>query len=251
MGECREWKWNPRPYSGVMDERLAQFGPTGCAVLEGIVDHAVVAALREACEPLLMGERGPKPGVRRVLERAPKVWEIVRASPIVPLARGVAGDKAQVVRSILFDKTEQTNWLVPWHQDATIAVREHLEVPGFGPWSMKDGEAHCRPPRNILDGVLVLRVHLDDVGADNGPLRVVPGSHAAGLLPAAEVDRVAKEATYLECCTKAGGVVLMRPHSVHASPKATRPQRRRVLHLEWSVDELPGGLAWAEVVSDR
>jgi ectoine hydroxylase-related dioxygenase (phytanoyl-CoA dioxygenase family) len=234
-----------------MDERLAQFGPTGCAVLEGIVDHAVVAALREACEPLLMGERGPKPGVRRVLERAPKVWEIVRASPIVPLARGVAGDKAQVVRSILFDKTEQTNWLVPWHQDATIAVREHLEVPGFGPWSMKDGEAHCRPPRNILDGVLVLRVHLDDVGADNGPLRVVPGSHAAGLLPAAEVDRVAKEATYVECCTKAGGVVLMRPHSVHASPKATRPQRRRVLHLEWSVDELPGGLAWAEVVSDR
>jgi ectoine hydroxylase-related dioxygenase (phytanoyl-CoA dioxygenase family) len=234
-----------------MDERLAQFDHAGCAVLEGIVDPAVVIALREACEPLLMGERGPRPGVRRVLERAPKVWEIVRASPIVPLAREVAGPRANVVRSILFDKTEQTNWLVPWHQDATIAVKERVDVPGFGPWSVKDGEAHCRPPRNILDGVLVLRVHLDDVGADNGPLRVVPGSHVGGLLPAAEVDRVAGAMACVECCTKAGGVVLMRPHSVHASPKATRPMRRRVLHLEWSADELPGGLAWAEVMAER
>lgn len=234
-----------------MDERIAQFHHTGCAVLDGIVDAPTVAELREACEPLLMGERGPRPGVRRVLERAPKVWEIVRASPIVSLARGVAGAQAQVVRSILFDKTEMTNWLVPWHQDATIAVKERVDVPGFGPWSVKDGEAHSRPPRNILDGVLVLRVHLDDVGADNGPLRVVPGSHAEGLLPAAEVDRVAGAMAYVECCTKAGGVVLMRPHSVHASPKAIRPARRRVLHLEWSADELPGGLEWAEVMAER
>jgi hypothetical protein len=31
------------------------------------------------------------------------------------------------------------------------------------------------PPAEILDKMLTLRVHLDDCGEENGPLRVIPG----------------------------------------------------------------------------
>jgi hypothetical protein len=229
-----------------VDEALERFKLTGCAVLDAFVPESTVASLREACESLLTGEHGPRPGVRRVLARSPSVGAILRDSPIPTLARRTAGDQARIVRSILFDKTAQTNWLVPWHQDASIALRERLDVEGFGPWSVKDGEVHCQPPVAILDGVLVLRIHLDAVGPDNGPLRVVPGSHLHGLLRQADLDRAVSESHHIECCTGTGGVVLMRPHSVHSSPKATRPSRRRVLHLEWSASELPVGLVWAE-----
>lgn len=229
--------------------RVREFQTSGCLVLDRFVEAGTIDSLRAACEPLLAGEQGrAKPGVRRVLHRAPEIERLVRDSAVVDLIREFAGEGARIVRSILFDKTPETNWLVPWHQDATIAVRERRDVEGFGPWSVKDGEAHCRPPRAILDSVLVLRVHLDAVGPTGGPLRVIPGSHAQGLLSGSEVDRIAAESRTVECCTDSGGVVLMRPHSIHASPKAQQPSRRRVLHLECTTVNLPHGLEWAEGV---
>ncbi|MDE1176693.1 MAG: hypothetical protein PW789_08795 [Edaphobacter sp.] len=51
----------------------------------------------------------------------------------------ILGDEAFPVRGILFDKQDGANWKVPWHQDVTIAVREHVEADGYGPWSMKAG----------------------------------------------------------------------------------------------------------------
>lgn len=158
----------------------------------------------------------------------------------------LAGSKARIVRSILFDKSAGSNWLVPWHQDATIAVRERRDAPGFGPWSIKEGVPHCRPPRDVLESLVVIRVALDACGPANGPLQMVPGSHKDGLLtPAALSARVA-EGPVIECCTGAGGVVLMRSHTVHSSAKAIVPSRRRVLHLEVTPMVLPAGLQWAE-----
>jgi hypothetical protein len=43
-----------------------------------------------------------------------------------------------------------------------------------------------------------------------------------------------------------GGVLLMRPLLLHASQKATRPARRRVIHLEYAACDLPSGLDWNE-----
>jgi ectoine hydroxylase-related dioxygenase (phytanoyl-CoA dioxygenase family) len=223
-----------------------EFERLGYLVLDPFIGAAGVEALRGACDPLLDGASGARPGVRRVLHRAPQVEHIVKQLPIAELATEIIGAGAKIVRSILFDKTPETNWLVPWHQDATIAVREKREVEGFGPWSLKDGEPHCRPPRAVLDGLLVIRVHLDAVPAGNGPLRIIPGSHAFGLLESSAVDRCVEEGPMVECCTEAGGVVVMRPHTVHSSPKAQLPGRRRVLHIEWSASELPDGLEWAE-----
>jgi ectoine hydroxylase-related dioxygenase (phytanoyl-CoA dioxygenase family) len=61
-------------------------------------------------------------------------------------------------------------------------VREQRDVPGWGPWSTKDGVLHVRPPAEVMARMLAVRVHLDDCGESDGPLRVLPGSHKHGLL---------------------------------------------------------------------
>jgi hypothetical protein len=38
----------------------------------------------------------------------------------------------------------------------------------------------------------------------------------------------------------------MRPLLLHASSPAREPVRRRVVHLEYAADPLPGGVEWFE-----
>jgi len=152
------------------------------------------------------------------------------------------------VRSILFNNSATNNWLGPWHQDATIAVKSRCEVAGFAPWSIKEGEHHCRRSPEILANILVVRIHLDPCGESNGPLRVVPRSHRFGLVEAKQLDSLVETGPHITCTVDEGGLVVMRPHTMHASSRATQPARWRVLHLEFCAKELPSPLRWAEEV---
>jgi hypothetical protein len=148
------------------------------------------------------------------------------------------------VRAILFDKNPAANWTVPWHQDRSIAVRERLEVPGFGPWSTKAGVVHVQPPVEILRQMITLRFHLDPCGRDNGPLRVIPATHRHIMDPR-EIDRTVAEQEQTICATTAGGLIAMRPLLLHASSSSRMPAHRRVVHVEFGPQTLPGGLQWA------
>jgi Phytanoyl-CoA dioxygenase (PhyH) len=77
-------------------------------------------------------------------------------------------------------------------------------------------------------------------------MRVLPGSHADGRLdPAAIATWTARAYTHaVDCLVPAGGVVVMRPLLLHASAPGTGPGHRRVIHLEYAAETLPGGLAW-------
>jgi ectoine hydroxylase-related dioxygenase (phytanoyl-CoA dioxygenase family) len=85
-----------------------------------------------------------------------------------------------------------------------------------------------------LERVVALRLHLDPCTEDNGPLRVIEGSHLAGLLSDAEVLRYANERPQQTCVVECGGVLAMRPLLIHASSKATSADPRRVLHIEYA-----------------
>jgi len=156
----------------------------------------------------------------------------------------VLGPGAFAVRGILFDKTPDANWKVPWHQDLSIAVKEQIEVSGFGPWSLKAGVVHVQPPTGVLESMLAVRLHLDDCGPANGPLRVLSGTHRFGRLEAGSIERLRGEFNEVTCPVASGGALLMRPLILHASSAAKEPGRRRVVHLEFAAAELPGGLEW-------
>lgn len=149
-----------------------------------------------------------------------------------------------MVRSILFNKSDQANWRVAWHQDLTIAVAEKAELEGYSAWSVKEGVLHVQPPEEILEHMLTVRVHLDPADETNGALWVSPGSHRFGRVPASEAAALAgRNGKYL-CAVNAGDAVLMSPLILHASRKATSGIPRRVIHLEFAGVSLPEPLAW-------
>jgi hypothetical protein len=151
------------------------------------------------------------------------------------------------VRAVLFDKSTENNWAVAWHQDRTIAVRSRVESEGFGPWSSKAGVAHVEPPFAILAGMVTLRLHLDDCGPDNAPLIVAIGSHGLGRVAAAEAAGHANRGEILACHARIGDVWLYATPILHASERAARPSRRRVLQIDFAASDLPAGLEWAGI----
>jgi ectoine hydroxylase-related dioxygenase (phytanoyl-CoA dioxygenase family) len=150
------------------------------------------------------------------------------------------------VRGIFFDKSAEANWLVTWHQDLTLAVRERCEVPGFGPWSVKEGVPHVQPPAECLQQMITVRLHLDDADESNGALRVLPGSHAQGRLSPEGIGEWRERVPEVTCVVRAGGALLMRPLLLHASGRSVSERHRRVLHLEYAGFDLPAGLEWHE-----
>lgn len=190
-------------------------------------------------------------GIRALSAKSVVFRELIESHEFRAIAAGVLGPACFPVRTILFDKTPDANWDVPWHQDATIAVASRpdnlADAPGFGPWSIKEGVHHVQPPAGVLERMLTLRLHLDDCPEDNGALRVVPGSHAHGFIDEGAIKREECEARSRTLAVPAGGLVVMRPLTLHASRKATRPAHRRVVHVEFAVDALPYGLEWARL----
>lgn len=227
---------------------LAHLDAHGFALVPGVVGedavHALLAALGDADEAEGVRRRENVYAIRNLLEAVPAVAELARSPEVRTLVEPVLGPEAFAVRGILFDKTPDANWKVAWHQDLTIAVRERREVEGFGPWSEKAGVVHVQPPAAVLERMVTVRLHLDPCGPENGPVQVIPGSHRAGRLSADDVQRWRAERDAIPACIGAGGVLLMRPLLLHASSPSTAPAHRRVIHLEFAADALPGGLEW-------
>lgn len=190
---------------------------------------------------------GPVAGVgRRSLLLDPKVRTLANSPRILNLVRPHLRQDPISVRGIYFDKSPGTNWLVAWHQDLTLAVRERHEVPGFGPWSIKDGVPHVQPPSGLLEQMLTVRIHLDPCDARNGALGVIPGSHTLGRLDPGQIEALCAEREEVLCEAGAGDVLLMRPLLLHASAKSQTSAHRRVMHLEYAGFDLPSPLKWAE-----
>jgi hypothetical protein len=190
-----------------------------------------------------LGARG---GLRDAFRLVPAARHLAVSGPLWHLASAVLGPNCAAVRAIIFDKTPGANWKISWHQDLTVAVQHRIEVPGFGPWSTKAGVLHVQPPAAVLEHMLTLRLHLDDCGPTNGPVRVLAGSHRSGRLIGAAVDRWREEHAAQECIAARGEVLAMRPLLLHASSPAASPAHRRVLHIEYAGAELSGGLEWHE-----
>lgn len=151
------------------------------------------------------------------------------------------------VRAVLFDKTAETNWALGWHQDRVIVVDRRIELEGFGPWTRKDGRLHVAPPMAVLEAMVTLRLHLDPCGPDNAPLKIALGSHRLGRVAAVDAAGVALRLPVAECLAARGDVWTYATPILHASDRARRPARRRVLQVDYASRPLPGGLEWAGI----
>jgi ectoine hydroxylase-related dioxygenase (phytanoyl-CoA dioxygenase family) len=206
----------------------------GFAVVPGLFSSDCMDRLLDAVDRL--APRRSRAGIRHALGFAP-VAGMARQTQVIALARGVLGLKVFPFRATLFDKSPQSNWLVVWHQDTALPLRERVEAPGWGPWSMKEGVPYAHAPAAALSQVLALRIHLDDSTAGNGPLRVLPRTHLLGVLSDDRLHELSTQIAPVDCVVPKGGVVAMRPLVVHASSKSQTDAPRRVLHIEYAATD--------------
>lgn len=227
---------------------LEEIEENGFALRENILSPSeidrLLAALDQINRPGTLRRRNVVFAIRNLLEDSPEVRALANSTAIRALVEPILGPEAFPVRGILFDKIADANWKVPWHQDATIAVQERIETDGFGPWSIKSGVLHVQPPVKILENMLSVRMHLDPCRAENGALRVIPGSHSHGRILEDQTAKIREQSTEFICESGPGGALLMRPLLLHASSQSLIPNHRRVIHLDFAAVPLPNGLRW-------
>jgi hypothetical protein len=223
------------------DKPALHFERDGAELSAGAAAIAL-AALRNALAPLPSDRAGVR--INGVDALRPL---LAVDGPIGSIAAATLGPDSRAVRAILFDKTPEMNWSLGWHQDRTISVVKRVDVDGFGPWTRKQGMIHVAPPFELLHTMVTLRVHLDDVPATNAPLLIAPGAHRFGYVPVADIDAVVRTCGIIACAAHAGDVWRYATPILHASEAATQPVHRRVLQIDYSARELPGGLQWLGV----
>jgi len=230
---------------------LEGFERDGFTIVPGVVDRLAVGELLDALSALVpggaaLGRGGRVYASRDLLGASPRVRALAASAATRTLVEPVLGPNAFAVRGLLFDKTPEANWMVPWHQDLTVAVKARADAPGFGPWTVKTGVPHVQPPADVLGRMVSVRVHLDDCRAGCGPLRVVPGSHRQGRLNVEQTRAWLERVAPVACPVPQGGALVMRPLILHASSASDDPGHRRVIHLEYAADPLPSGVEWWE-----
>jgi ectoine hydroxylase-related dioxygenase (phytanoyl-CoA dioxygenase family) len=215
----------------IVADVAAEYFARGFAVIEQVFARDEMSAVQEELANARL--QRSRAGARHILGNE-TVAQLASDSRLMTIARHVLGSEAHPFRATLFDKSPTSNWLVVWHQDTALPLRERRELPGWGPWSVKEGVVYAHAPAAALEQVLALRVHLDDSTDNNGPLRVLPGTHTMGVLTDDAVGRLATEINAVDCLVTAGGVVAMQPLIVHASSKSLIEMPRRVLHIEYA-----------------
>jgi ectoine hydroxylase-related dioxygenase (phytanoyl-CoA dioxygenase family) len=202
----------------------------GFAILpEVLLPHEAQSLIDELDQSTL---RRTKAGIRHAL-KCSAVAPLARDPRLIHIAREILGQDALPFRATLFDKSPQSNWLVVWHQDTALPLRERQDTPGWGPWSVKDGVTYAHAPASALCRVVALRIHLDDSTEHNGPLRVLPRTHTQGVLSDDAIHALAAKIEPVDCLAPRGGVLVMKPLLVHASSKSQMEMPRRVLHIEY------------------
>lgn len=216
----------------------------GYAMLRGVFSVPDLADLREKADVLLestasgvLCNRGVPYAVRNLLTLWPEIAKTVWDSSLRHHLVAVLGNDCALVRAILFDKPIDHAWSLPWHKDLTIALKSRPRSPSFSRLSRKSGVIHCEAPTEVLTSMLTIRIHLDDVTEENGPPRVVAGTHTEGRTVRATIPVV-------PIFADAGDVLMMRPLLTHRSERGLAQRRRRVLHIECAAHPDLGGVEW-------
>ena len=201
-----------------------------------MIDEGVLSG--DECEQLLTAiafasfPRG-RAGSRHLMSQ-PEVMRIARDPRMLRIAGFVLGSDPVPYRATLFEKSGVANWLVVWHQDTALPLQSQFDLPGWGPWSRKAGIVYAHAPSWALSRIVALRLHLDGSTIENGPLRILPGTHTFGVMSDGEVSNLARSRAHVECIVQRGGVMAMSPLLVHSSGKAISDAPRRVLHIEYA-----------------
>lgn len=192
--------------------------------------------------------------IRNLLGEIPILQTILKNAQLQKLLEShFSKQDYRCIKAIYFDKPPQSNWVVNWHQDLTINVKEKplpsptlIEVTHFRNWVQKSGFWSVQPPLEYLQNIVTVRLHLEDCLAENGALKVLKGSQNQGITSALQLKELKQKFENVTCEVSKGGALVMSPLLWHASSKNRSSRHRRVIHLEFCNLALPKELEWYE-----
>lgn len=222
---------------------------TGFTIINNVFTAEEVAAIIDAISSIdTSGPAFRKTSdlfaIRRFVKEVPVISSFIFNNRLRTVIYELFGPDYFLVKSIYFDKPEQSNWFVAYHQDLTISVDAKKQVAGFEQWTVKNDQFAVQPPVALLENIFTIRIHLDDTDENNGALKIVPGSHSKGIYRPETIDWNTEQEVV--CTVQSGGIMIMQPLLLHSSNRTTNNNKRRVIHLEFSNQLLPGQLQWAE-----
>jgi ectoine hydroxylase-related dioxygenase (phytanoyl-CoA dioxygenase family) len=196
------------------------------------------------CNKNHLHQQGTLYAIRNLLLRIPELKNFI-VNKNIELILNAIDEKLFLTKALFFNKPAQSYWYVTWHQDITINVNEKIETPDFDNWTKKEHNFGTCPPVEILKNTVTVRLHLDETMEENGALHILPGSHN-NKLDDDQIKLISKNSVPYICEIQSGGIQLMNPLLLHASPKIKNNKNRRVIHLEFNSVLLPNSLECAK-----
>ncbi len=182
--------------------------------------------------------------IRQLNNVIPKLNKVLFNPELTTLLSNFFDSEYFLTKAIYFDKPSESNWFVAYHQDLSISVDKKVDLDNYVNWTFKKGQYGVQPPIKILEDTVTIRIHLDHTDKNNGALKVIPKSHLKGIYRPDSIDWNTE--TEHICEVEKGGVMLMKPLTLHASNKTVNNKQRRVIHLEFCNHELTAPLNWLE-----
>nr|WP_300356186.1 phytanoyl-CoA dioxygenase family protein [Fluviicola sp.] len=216
----------------------------GYSILNDLYTRKEIRRIGKELHDYFTDNDEPTFGKRTLIKGIPSLKEFIFNENLKRLVKSI-DPNAFLVKSIYFDKPDDSNWFVSWHQDIPINIQKKIETVGFTSWTKKKEINSVCPPEEFLHNIFTIRIHLDTTLEQNGALKVIPGSHTKRFTDD-EIKTITAGAHPALMEVKEGGVQLMKPLLLHSSSKTQNQKRRRVIHLEFSSLDLPNGLEWLE-----
>ena len=185
--------------------------------------------------------------IRQFHKEIPETLNYIFNQNLREIIKSNFGENYFITKSIYFDKPEKSNWFVAYHQDLTISVDKKMEIKNFENWTTKQNQFAVQPPKEILEQNFTIRIHIDKTTKENGALKVLNKSHKKGIIRTEKIELENEMETI--CEVEKGGIMIMKPLLFHASNKTTNYERRRVIHIEFSNQNLPNELEWSERIN--
>lgn len=229
---------------------ISSFQKNGFAILDrmfsAIEIDSIISCIEKAVAEKKLDESSQNLfAIRQVITKIPELKPLLFTEKFHELLETIFDEPYFLTKAIYFDKPSESNWFVAYHQDLSISVDRKVDVLNYKNWTFKKGQYGVQPPLEILENIVTIRVHLDKTEKENGALKVVPTSHLKGIYRPETIDWDTE--TEHICEVKKGGVMLMKPLTLHASERTTNHKQRRVLHLEFSTKQLAKPLNWLEL----
>jgi ectoine hydroxylase-related dioxygenase (phytanoyl-CoA dioxygenase family) len=236
------------------DEQVASFRRDGYVVVDDVFSVGEVERLRSSLAALedrarsqqasndrlkltLFGTGGDERAVQQIAEphEIDGTWMDLAADPrILDLVEALLGPNILLYYSMLMMKPARSGAPAPWHQDLAFFVHDRARL-------------------------IACQVYLDDSTAENGCIRVVPGSHRRGLLNHFDGDRFTEivqgdtsafDAAAVPVPVRAGGMILWHCLTLHSSEPNRSDRSRRAAVFEYKDPDarlLTGSFAPGEV----